>query len=773
MNRSTIVSVLRGVAFVGIYGGLLMPLVFIPVVIFPFVFSKLIAFQILIGLTFPAYLLLAWMEPQYRPKRHILYFSILGYFVALALSVGFAVDHMRAWWGNQERMNGLFTLLHFLAWLSMATGLLTRWEQWRKLLNFQIGLAVFMALVAMLQKVYPRLLMFPAGPRVGGLLDNPIYMAAYQIFTLFFCALLALKDHRHSMRIWYGVAAVFALIAFVLAQSRGALVGLAAGFGVFMVYYAFFTNHRRVRMTVLSLLGLAVVGAGLIFAFRESALIANSPLARFTSFQTSASTRLIAWRIAWDGFKERPLTGWGLDTFHILFNQHYNPQSLRFGPYETWFDRSHNTILDVLSMTGVLGLIGFAAIFISLFYSAWRAFRKGWIDLPVSAVLIALPVAYFVQNLFVFDHPALFSMSYLLFALVIAATRGEFVGRKEEDKKEDESGGVRRGFSWTAAGIMYVLALVLVWKTSVLPFRASQLAIRGSQAFAMRSEDLAYNYYRQSLDIWTPYRDELSFLIGRDMITLASQGAITRYQRWKDFYALGKEAAEEEIGRHPRNTHPQFLYARFLHEMAPLMQIPLQEVENRYRIAIATSPMRQQVHYSLARLYFQTQRPDLAIETYRKVKEFDPGHGEAAWTLGVSLYYDVGKKEEGAREIVASQTAEVPYPLRDARELEPLVEAYLTLKDDGGLRAALSESRLRAYPKGEAALYAQVARLLEGAGKTDLRDLVLSYGQSIDPKTRDVFEGRAAALAPAAPPVVVSPSTAIATNTAPVLIRKK
>ncbi len=73
-----------------------MPLVFIPVVIFPFVFSKLIFFQILIGLTFPAYLILAWIEPKHRTRFHLLYMAIVAYFVALALSVIFSVDPMRS-----------------------------------------------------------------------------------------------------------------------------------------------------------------------------------------------------------------------------------------------------------------------------------------------------------------------------------------------------------------------------------------------------------------------------------------------------------------------------------------------------------------------------------------------------------------------------------------------------------------------------------------------------------------------------------------------------
>lgn len=747
-----------------------MPLVFLPIVIFPFVFSKLIFFQILIGLTFPAYLLLAWMEPAYRPKKHPLYFAIIGYFAALLLSTVFSVDIFRSWWGNEERMNGLFTLLHFLAWLTMTTSLVTRWEQWRKLLNYEIGLAVFMAIVAMLQKIYPNILLFPAGDRVGGLLDNPIYMGAYQIFNLFFIALLAIKDKRYSMRIWYGIAALFAVIAFLLAQSRGALIGLGVGITVFAIYYALFTAHRRVRIAVLSALGILMLGYGLAFAFRDSAFIRETPLGRLTHFDSSASTRLIAWQIAWDGFKERPLTGWGLDDFHILFNQHYNPKSLRFGPYETWFDRSHNTVLDVLSMTGLLGFIGYAATFLTLFYSAWRAFRKGWIDLPVSAVLIALPVGYFVQNLFVFDHPAAFSMSYLLFALVIASTRGEFVGKKDDE--EEVHIGTRHDFPMITAAIIYVVVVFLVGKTSVGPFQASQYAIRGSQAFAARQEDAAYDLYSQSLAIWTPYRDELSFLISRDLVTLSAQGALQQYKRWKDFYALAIKATQEDLARHPRNTNPQFLYARLLHELAPILQTSPAEVEQQYKVAIATSPKRQQIYYSLARLYFQTKRPDLAIETYREVQSFDPGNGEGDWTLGLSLMYDVNKKEEGAKEAVVSQTREHPYIIQDPREMDALLDAYITLKDDEGMVRFVD--RLSTFPKADATIYAQLAHRLALYGKTDLVNQVLAYGMTIDQRTNATYQngGKLPASTAAQPAVPSSTQVATATQSAPSMIKK-
>lgn len=761
MNRQHALTFLKGVTLVGIYGGLLMPLVFIPTVIFPFVFSKLLAFQILIGVTFPAYLLLAWLEPRYRPKKHALYLAIVAYFFAIALSCVFAMDPVRAWWGNQERMNGLFTLLHFFAWLTMTTGLMTRWEQWRKLLNYEAVLAVFMAIVALLQLRFPKLLLFPASTRVGGLLDNPIYMGAYQIFNLFFLGLLFLKTSSKNARYWYIGAAVVDIAAFIAAQSRGALLGLGVGILAFAAYYGFFNKEKKVRVAIISALVVLVASYGLLFAFRNTEFVRSSPLARFTNLTASTGTRLIAWRIAWNGFLERPLTGWGFDNFHLLFNHRYNPDSLRFGQYETWFDRSHNTILDVLSMTGIFGFIGFAAVYLTLFYSSWRAYRKGWIDLPVSAILFALPIAYFVQNLFVFDHPAAFSMSYLLFALVIAATRGQFVGLPEEADAHKKHEG-KRQFSWPAFAVLEALACLLVWTTSILPFKASALSIKASQAFANRQFTASYDLYQQAFSTWTPYLDEQSFLVSRDLITLSVQGNLTKVQNWKDFFAHAQKLSEEEIRRHPTNTHPRFIYARLLHEGASYLPIELGTIERAYLDAIETSPKRQQLHTGLARFYLQAKRTDDAIRVYKTVLDFDTELGESHWMYGLALFFDGNKKDEGAKEIVASQDVTYRYALRDPRELQPLLQAYLYAHETERIRGVVEH--LDQYPLGSPQAYAEAAFLLHTEGGTEFEQAFIDRAESLVPGSRDAYtkrlNGDAVTLgAPEAPAPSQAPAT--------------
>ncbi len=727
MQRQDALGWLKAITYLGIYGGLLMPLMFIPIVIFPFVFSKLVFFQVLIGLTFPAYLALAWTDAKYRPRPSMLYLAIASYFLAIAASVVFSVDIARSWWGNQERMNGLFTLLHFFAWLTMTVSVIRTWPQWRRFLNYELALSVFMAIVAILQKPFPTLLMFPAGERVGGLLDNPIYMAAYQIFNFFFLALLWMKGATRNQKIWYTIVAIIDLIAFMLAQSRGALVGLAAGVLVFAIAYGLMTpNKKTKRGLALALLVCALSYAGL-FALRNTSFVANSPLERFTNLSLSSQTRFIAWKIAWKGFLERPLTGWGIDTFHILFNQHYNPESLRFGYYETWFDRSHNTVMDVLSMTGLFGFVTFAAMFVTLFWSVVQAHRKGWIDAPITSVLIALPTAYFVQNLFVFDHPAGFSMSFLMYAVAIAATSAQFNEKREE---QPVATSPAHAIPWIAFGVLQVLAIALVWRTSVLPFKASILSIKSNNAFNQGAYQVAFDYAKQAAAIPTPYLDEQTFLQSRNFITVAGSGKLQQLSYWREWHDLIVKISEKHIAEHDRNTHPRFIFARFAESMVPLVPADAEIADAQYRRTIELSPKRQQLYYSYSRFLIDRGRADEALDALKTVATFDPEQGESYWLLGLHEFFDRRLLVEGADNLIKSQTVAYPYIFKEAREAMALAMAYDVKNEKEKLRELMNV--LPTLPQAPSDVYVQIARLMEHQGLLEERNRILTAIVRID-----------------------------------------
>lgn len=738
MTRPKAISLFKAISYVGIYGGLLMPLVFFPFVIFPFVFSKLIFFQVLIGLTFPAYLALAWMEPKYRPPKALLYSALIAYLIALALSTVFSVDPLRSWWGNQERMNGLFTVLHFFAWLTMAVGVLKTWTDWKRLLNYQVGLAVFMAAVALLQIVKKDLLLFPAGERVGGLLDNPIYMGAYQMFNLAFLGLLFLKTNSRTARLWYGLAAIACTASFFATQSRGALVGLAAVVGCFALYYAIFTTNKKMRWGILAAAFLFFASYGGAYAMRDSSFILNNPiLSRLTHFNTATQTRFIAWDIAWKGFLERPITGWGFDAFHVLFNEKYNPKSLEFSYYETWFDRAHNTVFDVLAMTGLLGLITFLALFATLFISVWRAQKRGWIDLPLGAILVALPVGYFLQNLFVFDHPAAFSMSYLLFALVIAATRPGFMAGTVGAAPI----GAPKATPWTLFAIVQVVMLIIVWRYSALPFQASLLSIKANQIQSTQP-DAAWELMKQAGAIPTPYLDEQTFFLSRNAIAYAGSGQYTQMPYWKEMIDHTKRLTGIYLKDHARNTNAIFTYARFLQEVGRVLPASEQaeaiaETERAYRAAIETSPKRQQLYYSFARFYTMLGRTGEAYDLLKQAVAFNPNVGDSWWYAGITAWFNIGNVNEGMDQVLRGYKAPSPYRLANVQEAVYVAQAGAARGDEDALLTLLPQ--LPTLNGGTRELFLDIARAYEHVGLIEPRNIILNALEQADPGVTPLF----------------------------------
>ncbi len=730
MSEAFIARFLKRVVLVGVYGGLFMPLIFIPSVIFPFVFSKIILFQILIGLTFPAYLLLIWMRPEERPRSHPLLWSLVAYFVAIAMSVVFAVDPMRAWWGNQERMNGLFSMLHFLAWLLMMSSVAKTWEDWKKLLNVQVVVGGLVAITGIWQKwVNSSAFLYEAGPRVGGVLDNPIYMGVYQMFMFFFLAFLASRTKSRSLWAWYGFLAVLAAFAFIAAASRGPLLGLFAGVAAFTIFVVLFSDNKKLRLGVMGMIVLALMGYGGLYLQRNEEWVARAGLGRFVNLTTTLDTRLIAWKIAWEGFKERPLTGWGFDNFHILFNQKYNPISLRYTLYETWFDRAHNTVLDVLSMTGILGFVTFVSIFVSIFYAAWKAQKKGTIDLPLAALLFALPVAYFVQNLFVFDHPAGFALSYFLFAFVIAATREGFLHGTAPTPHENG-----RAFSWGVAIPVALVFLLVVWRASILPFRVSRLSIAAGQQFGTAA---ALQKALAAENTWTPYLDEQTFLLSRALVAAAGNDQLEKIPSWRSWYDLAVRVSKEELRRHPLNTHPWYIYSRLLNDTTGSVPENLTLTEQAYKSAIATSPKRQQLYFNLARFYVQTGRVDQALEQAAVARDFDSENGYGDWTHGIVLFYDKGDKANGAKELVQALEKPYPYPPEFPRDMVPIVESYKILGRTKELDAWIDKL---GYEGGTMQQYLQIAYELQLSNRIDLRDRVLTGAKKIYPAIQEEYD---------------------------------
>ena len=101
------------------------------------------------------------------------------------------------------------------------------------------------------------------------------------------------------------------------------------------------------------------------------------------------------WQMSWEGFKERPIFGWGQENFLYVFAKHYNPKMWN---QEPWFDRSHDVFFDWLVAGGAVGLLTYLSMFAALIYTLWWK-RKHHFSVLERAVLLAPEEAILRHNL--------------------------------------------------------------------------------------------------------------------------------------------------------------------------------------------------------------------------------------------------------------------------------------------------------------------------------------------------------------------------------------
>lgn len=421
--------------------------------LFPFIVGKYVFFRTAVGLALISFLLGVIFRPEEIWKklstsrvrevvRSPLTIAVLVFVAVFLLATALSVDPATSFWSNFERGEGGLQLLFLGVYFLLLIAAFDAEKHWKTLCAVSLAAATVVIVYGILAQIYP------AGPFIGpytntpaelipasawsrvvserihGTIGNPAYVAVYLIFIELFSFFLFLKEKGRAKKRLLAAAMVFFGIGFWLAQTRGAFLGLLAGLGAALIYFVVVSKKWRGR-------GLGIIGAVtalviLGFVFRETPLVRNIPGSRLFDIglgERTAKTRLWTWNAAVEGWRERPLFGWGPENFSLVFDKHFDTR--HYVPNvrsETWFDRAHSVIFDYLAETGILGLLAFLGIFVAYGFLVVKQMKKDREALAKNAVLhaalVAMPVAYLVQGLLLFDILPTYINLFTLFAFV-------------------------------------------------------------------------------------------------------------------------------------------------------------------------------------------------------------------------------------------------------------------------------------------------------------------------------------------------------------------
>src|SRR3990167_1186872 len=122
---------------------------------FPFITGKAFYFRALVETAFSIWVILAFLDPRYRPKISPLTIGVTLFAVIALLADLMGVNPLRSIWSNFERMEGWLVIAHLWMFYMGATNIFGNVAEgkrlWHRWLNVSLSIAVVVTIYALTQ----------------------------------------------------------------------------------------------------------------------------------------------------------------------------------------------------------------------------------------------------------------------------------------------------------------------------------------------------------------------------------------------------------------------------------------------------------------------------------------------------------------------------------------------------------------------------------------------------------------------------------------------
>jgi O-antigen ligase/thioredoxin-like negative regulator of GroEL len=570
---------------------------FIPLIVksnyfFPFIVPKTVAFRVIVEIIFLAFLGLAVMKKEYRPKLNLVLVLFFLYIATVFLSSILGSSFYFSFWSNNERSEGLLLLLHLFLFLVVLTGFLRRIKDWLIIFEAFFVSGLLVCLIALGQYLNLDWLLGSAGARLTSTIGNAGYVAGYLIFNIFFGLILFFFRKNKYLRTYYILGILLQIFIVLNTLTRGGILALFFCLSIFIGYLAFFylRSNKLVRNTGIIILLLGITLAGLVFFNKQADWVKNNPvLGRISTISVEAVTaqnRLMTWQSSYQGFKERPILGYGYENFYQVFDKYFNPEIYRHAGSVVWFDRAHNIIFDRLITGGLIGLFLYLSLlFIPLIY-LWKWFYRnktanGYL-IPVIFTLVML--AYFIQNLFIFEA----LVTYIPLFLVLG-----FLSRFGPSWREKFSQSKKPYLALFTIGI--VIFLPILFSVNIKPATANKELIKAMIEVQTGEYQKAYDQFVEVIERGAFNNQEYRERFANFVSGLVNIKDID--QSWLGQATLRVEQEfDKQIEEKPKNTRNYLMFMRFLNKTYKFNLERLNKSLALAEKAAQLSPTRPQIY---------------------------------------------------------------------------------------------------------------------------------------------------------------------------------
>ncbi len=631
---------------------------------FPFISGRGFAFRIIVEIIFGLYVILAFLDSEYRPKMSWLTKSILFFTAAILISDILGANPYKSLWSNYERMEGFVLIAHLVAYYFVASAVLTK-QKWNWLFNTTIFASLAMSFYGLFQLLGVAAIN-QGGVRVDGTLGNATYLAIYLVFHIFLGIYMIVGSNIKWQKWGYGIVAVFELVILYYSATRGAILGLIGGLfltGLLLAWKE--RENKTLRRVAFGIIGIFILLVGGFIAMRNSSLVKQNPvLSRFSTLgiaEFKTQGRYFVWPMAIKGFMERPILGWGQENFNFVFNKYYNPGLFE---QEEWFDRTHDIFLDWLIAGGIVGFLAYASMYFAFFYYLWR--RTSPLTYSQKSVLTGMFVAYIFHNIFVFDN----LISYIMFFTFIAFMHSISTTEKKIDSTYSSKTFNPDISNYIIAPVVVILTIATIYFVNVPALQANRTLI---QALTPQADGNA----EKNLELFHKVFDYNSFgnteaVEHLAQLTSQIQGSEAPDALKQKFYEYSKEKILEKVAQTPNDARYLVFAGSFFNRFGQY-----DEAIKYLSRALVESPNKQSIYFEIGTSYLGKGDTAKAFEMFKKAYELKPDSLESKIIYTIGAIYTKNAK---VLQQMAGQISE-DIIIRDNR----FITAYANIGDYGSV----------------------------------------------------------------------------------------
>lgn len=474
----------------------LLPFIIFPYTFYPHVFSKSLFFEGMVLLTGLLWFIdRVFNKENYKISYNITFWVFLIYIGTLLLSGVFGFMPSLSFWGSMDHGIATVFIIHLFFFFTMLISVFKDKKDWYRLFSFISLAGILFTVLSMLGQAGVKFSkIIPLTNMNGFLIGNSSWTGVYIAFIFFISFGILLSAEKKIHRVLGGIGLITSffdpiLTGFILRTpgqsftfvgfARAASYSLIAGLLLFLIYFVYTkiksADIRKKLVQVFLVLSIAGFACFMVFGI--------GPMKKFVA-EKAGPNRLVYWDIAMEGFKEKPILGWGGETYQYIYTKYFNPVIATEGyAKEYWVDRSHNIYLDELSAGGIIGLLSLISIYlIILFYLLKQASltteRQGFMYVALSAGL----VSFLVQGLMIFQT----ILGWVFVALILAFTSVFCFPQKYKEQKLDKN-----NFKKELTALYIILFVVIFGYTITKPYKIS----RGLSEFPIKSYEERLAFY--------------------------------------------------------------------------------------------------------------------------------------------------------------------------------------------------------------------------------------------------------------------------------------